>query len=257
MEYIIICLAALITAALTLFSGFGLGTLFLPVFALFFPLEVAIALTAIVHLLNNLLKFIMLGRHADLGVLWRFGLPAIVAAGFGAQTLVWLSDLKPWLEYHLGSRYYQVMPVKVVVALLMIGFAMVELAPKFKHLAFEKRWLPLGGLLSGFFGGLSGHQGALRSAFLIRSGLTPQSFIATGVVIACLVDLARLSVYGTHMAGALTAGNLSVLVAATLSAFLGTFLGNRLLKKVTLAMMQILVAVMLLLIAAGLGTGLI
>ncbi|MBW1916618.1 MAG: hypothetical protein JRI57_01145 [Deltaproteobacteria bacterium] len=87
--------------------------------------------------------------------------------------------------------------------------------------------------------------------------MTPQSYIGTGVVIACLVDLARLSVYGTHMAGAATAVNLSYLVAAPLSAFSGTFLGNRLLKKVTLDMIQILVAVMLLLIAVGLGTGII
>ena len=29
-------------------------------------------------------------------------------------------------------------------------------------LEFDRRYLPLGGLLSGFFGGLSGHQGALR-----------------------------------------------------------------------------------------------
>jgi acyl-CoA reductase-like NAD-dependent aldehyde dehydrogenase len=42
-------------------------------------------------------------------------------------------------------------------------------------------YLPVGGLLSGFFGGLSGHQGALRSVFLLRAGLTKESFIATGV----------------------------------------------------------------------------
>ncbi len=41
MEYVIIPLAALTVSCLTLFSGFGLGTLLMPVFALFFPIETA------------------------------------------------------------------------------------------------------------------------------------------------------------------------------------------------------------------------
>jgi len=57
----IVALVALVAAALTLFSGFGLGSLLLPAFALFFDLDVAIAATAVVHLLNNLFKTGMLG----------------------------------------------------------------------------------------------------------------------------------------------------------------------------------------------------
>jgi hypothetical protein len=64
MAYAFVCLAAFGTAVLTLFSGFGLGSLLLPVFALFFPLESAVAVTAIVHLCNNLFKVGLLGRHA-------------------------------------------------------------------------------------------------------------------------------------------------------------------------------------------------
>ena len=67
MHYLIICTAAFLVSGLTLFSGFGLGTLLLPVMALFFPIDAAIALTAIVHCLNNLFKFALLGRHADQG----------------------------------------------------------------------------------------------------------------------------------------------------------------------------------------------
>ena len=46
MIYAAVCLAALIAAALTFVSGFGLGTLLLPAFALFVPPEVAVAATA-------------------------------------------------------------------------------------------------------------------------------------------------------------------------------------------------------------------
>jgi hypothetical protein len=44
MAYFIICLVAIITSALTLFSGFGLGTLLMPAFAVFFTVDLAIAL---------------------------------------------------------------------------------------------------------------------------------------------------------------------------------------------------------------------
>lgn len=56
MEEIIIAVVALLASALTFFSGFGLGTVLMPVFAAFFPVDLAIALTAIVHFLNNVFK---------------------------------------------------------------------------------------------------------------------------------------------------------------------------------------------------------
>ena len=111
--------------------------------------------------------------------------------------------------------------------------------------------------MSGFFGGLSGNQGALRSPFLLKAGLSRDGYIATGVVIACLVDVTRLGVYGTRFSRAGGTENLALLATATAAAFLGAFLGARFMKKVTMRSIQILVAVMLLGIAMGLGLGMI
>ncbi len=256
MHYVIICTAAFLASGLTLFSGFGLGTILLPTMAIFFPLDTAIALTAVVHLLNNLFKLALLGRQADKKTVLRFGLPAVLAAVLGAELLLWLSHLQPLLTYQMFGRQFQVMPVKLVVACLMVFFALFELLPRFAGIAVEKKYLPLGGFLSGFFGGLSGHQGAWRSVFLLKSGLSKESFIATGVVITLMVDIPRIIVYSARLP-LLQGDGLSLLAAAVLAAFAGAFLGNRLLKKVTLRTIQILVALMLLLIAAGLGLGLI
>src|SRR3989337_2025783 len=99
MNYLVICLAAFFASGLTLFSGFGLGTLLLPAMAIFFPIDLAIALTAVVHFLNNLFKLALLGRHADRSVVWRFGVPAILSAVLGAKALLWLSHLQPLLTY--------------------------------------------------------------------------------------------------------------------------------------------------------------
>ena len=81
---VIVGIAAFGVSLLTLFSGFGLGTLLMPVFALFFPVEVAVASTAVVHAANNLFKVGLLARRAPLDVIVRFGAPAIVASFFGA-----------------------------------------------------------------------------------------------------------------------------------------------------------------------------
>lgn len=257
MEYLVICTAAVIASGLTLFSGFGLGTLLMPVFAVFFPVDAAVAMTAVVHFLNNLFKLALLGRNADRGVVLRFGLPAVAAAFLGALMLLWLSGLSPLFTYHLFGRELQVMSVKLTVALLMVLFAVIELIPALEELSFDRKYLPLGGVLSGFFGGLSGNQGALRSAFLVRCGLSKEAFIATGVVIACLVDVSRISIYSTHLSAAGFGNNGPLLLTAVLSAFSGAFIGSRLVKKVTMRIVQILVSVMLFGIAAGLGAGFI
>ena len=65
MEYVLIPMVALLASGLTLFSGFGLGTLLMPAFALFFSVDVAIAMTAIVHFMNNMFKLALLGRKAE------------------------------------------------------------------------------------------------------------------------------------------------------------------------------------------------
>jgi uncharacterized membrane protein YfcA len=257
MEYVVVSIAAIITSGLTLFSGFGLGTLLMPVFAVFFPVEVAIALTAIVHFLNNLFKLVLVGRHTEKSVVLRFGVAAVIFAYLGARTLVLLSGLKSLVSYHVFGTSFEITPVNLVIAVLLVGFAVVELLPRLAQVSFERRYLPLGGALSGFFGGLSGHQGALRSLFLLKAGLARESYIATGVVIACLVDLTRLGVYGAHFSEARGSENLPLLATATVSAFLGAFLGSRFMKEVTMRAIQVLVAVMLLGIAVGLGLGLI
>lgn len=257
MEYIIISIAALLTSGLTLFSGFGLGTLLMPVFAIFFSIDIAVALTAVVHFANNIFKLILVGRHADKSVVLKFGLPAILAALIGAWALLSLSDIQPLFNYQFFSKELQVMPIKLIISVLMVIFALFEILPSFQNIAFEKKYLPLGGIMSGFFGGLSGHQGALRSAFLLKSGLTKESFIGTGVVIACLVDITRLSVYSTHFATVNFQDNVFLLISATVAAFLGAFIGSRLIKKITLRTIQIIVSILLFIIALGLGTGLI
>lgn len=249
MDYFVICIMALIGSALTLFSGFGLGTLLLPVFGLFFPIEIAIILTSIVHFLNNSFKLLLFGKNADKKIVLAFGIPAILFAFLGAYTLKLLSTMEPIFQYTIAEKIYVIMPIKLIIGILLMVFSLIEFIPKYKNLSFDKKYLPIGGVLSGFFGGISGHQGALRSAFLIRTNLSKEVFIATGVVIACLVDVSRLSVYIPQIIENKINLDYKLLAFATLSAFSGVYFGNKILQKTTITTIQNIVAIMLMLYA--------
>jgi uncharacterized protein len=263
MHYAIVCLAALGAATLTLFSGFGLGTLLLPVFALFFPLPVAVAATAVVHLANNLFKLGLLGKYARRAIVLRFGVPAAASAFLGAALLGRLAGLQPVASWAAGGHVHVITPMGLTFGVLIVGFALVELLPAYAQLGFGLRWMPLGGALSGFFGGLSGQQGALRAAFLSRAGLTRDAFLGTSVTCAVCVDVARLLVYGfafyrahfAAVAGMQERGGL--IVAATLAAFAGSFAGTRLVRKVTLRTLQRCVGAGLALVGLAIGAGLV
>jgi len=249
-------------AGLTLYSGFGLGTLLLPVFALFYPVEVAVLATAVVHGANNVFKASLVGRYADWRVYLLFGLPAIAFAVLGALSLGALAELRTELAWRLGDMSGVTTPLKLIMCALILLFALFELLPRLKNVRFDRKYLPLGGVLSGFFGGLSGHQGALRSAFLVKTGLSTQAFVGTNAVIGLSVDLVRILTYLVLLAWVggkleLPAGSAPLVATGVLAAFAGVLIGKRYLHKVKMDWVQALTGFLLLTVALLLGSGLI
>ena len=257
LEYVIIPAVALVASLLAFYSGFGLGTILLPAVAIFFPVNIAIALTALVHLLNHLFRLTLVAKHADRGIILRFGLVAVAASFAGAQLLTRVTVLKQLFSYQLLGKTFAVTPVKLTVAVMIIFFSLWEALPQLQKISFSRKYLPLGGLLSGFFGGFSGQQGPMRSAFLIKSGLGKESYIATNTVIAVMVDITRLAVYFTSFSLVSAERNAVLIAITTAAGFAGALLGNFWLKKVTMRVIQVMVAVMLLGIGLALGSGLI
>ena len=257
MEILIISLAACFTAVHTFFTGFGLGTILTPVFVIFFPVDLAITLTGVFHFFNNIFKVFLIGRNADLAVLIRFGIPAVFTAALGAWALLNIAYLKPLWQNSLGTHSFTITPGKLVSSILLALFVLAEVMPFLNRLKFTGEKLVLGGSLSGFFGGLSGHQGALRSAFLVKAGLSKEIFIGTSAVIACFIDFTRLALYATRFGQSGLGHNLALILSATLAALAGAYLGRRLLQKITFKLIQKLVTVLLLLISIALGTGIL
>ena len=255
--YFIVVATALLASILTFFSGFGLGTILLPVFSLFFDLPTAILLTAIVHFMNNIFKFFLIGKKINKKIFLSFGLPSLFAALAGAWCLGQISNSYYLFSYQLFSHTFSVSILGLVISLLMIFFAFWEVIPFFKRLSFNQNKIMLGGFLSGFFGGLTGHQGALRTAFLIRLQLEKEMFIATGIAIACLVDAARMAVYATSINVHLIHNNYRLLISAIISAWIGALIGNKLIKKTTYNFIKWFVLVFMITIALFVGSGIL
>jgi len=93
----------------------------------------------------------------------------------------------------------------------------------------------------------------MRSAFLSKAGLTKESFIATGIVIAVLIDITRISVYSVYFQNRLIASNWLLIVSAILSAFIGM----KFMKKITLKTVQYVVGIMLIILGIFMCVGII
>jgi uncharacterized membrane protein YfcA len=113
---------------------------------------------------------------------------------------------------------------------------------------WSSRWRPSGlvvavfGLLSGFFGGVAGNQGGLRSAALLAFGLRPMPFVATATATGLLVDAARTPIYLWHSGSALVPLWPPIVVASA-GVLLGTMLGERMLLGLSARRFGQLVAV--------------
>jgi uncharacterized membrane protein YfcA len=84
------------------------------------------------------------------------------------------------------------------------------------------------GLASGFFGGIAGNQGGIRSGALMAFGLAPLALVATATATGLAVDAARMPVYLWNTGRELV-GLRAPIIAATAGVVIGTFLGERLL----------------------------
>lgn len=214
MDHVFIYLTAFIAAGLALLSGFGLGTILTPVFLLFYEPKIAIFLVAVVHLSNNLLKFTIFRQHIDLTILKRFGILALIGSLIGA----------------FGQAYVAGLWLKKLIGIVLIYLGIQEWFPKQLRFRFPKSVDPVGGFLSGLVGGLVGNQGAIRSAFLLNYSISKEAFIATGVVIACVIDITRIPVYWISYGEAISQSWPPLLILMGVS-FAGTFAGTVLLKR--------------------------
>lgn len=259
MDFLLIGVVAFTASCLTFFSGFGLGTLLLPAFALFLAAPAAVAATAVVHLLNGVFKGALVYKTAHWPTVLKFGIPAVPGAVLGAFLLTLLGE-QPAFRWSAAGYEFTPSAAGVLIGAILIIFAILEMIPWFQRLQAPPRLIPVGGAATGLFGGLTGQQGALRSMFLLRAGLDAKQFIATGVLVSIFIDLARVPTYFSAFAASsldLDARQMWLIAFGALAAFAGAWLGSRYLKKATIGVVRVIVASLMFVIGGALIFGLI
>ena len=212
MFFAAVFIVAILSGATATVVGFGIGSLMTPLLAIKFGTTTAVALVTVPHAAATAVRCWRLRAHVDRVVLVRFGLLSAAGALAGA-----------FIYTRLGPGAL----TRVLGGLLLLT-AVAQLT------GWTSRWQPRGpvvalfGLLSGFFGGIAGNQGGLRSAALTAFGLPPLAFVASATAIGLLVDVARTPVYLWH-SGHVLRTLWAPIVVGTAGVLIGTLVGERIL----------------------------
>ncbi len=210
--YAVLLLAAVFSGATASVVGFGIGSLLTPLLATRLGTGVAVAAVMIPHAAATGLRCWRLRASIDRAILLRFGLLSAAGGLLGAL-----------LYSRIGGS-----ELTGVLGALLLLTAVAQLS------GWSTRWHPRGvlvgllGIGSGFFGGLAGNQGGLRSAALAAFDLPPAVFVATATATGLMVDLARAPVY-LRLTGARLLPLWQPIGIAVAGVLLGTVLGERIL----------------------------
>lgn len=226
-DWLTFLVCAFLAEVIGTMAGFGAATILTPFAALFMDMKTAITVVAVFHLFGNSSRLYFFGRQIDWRVWRQFGLTGVLFSLLGAAAAAALPSQALRLAFGL---------------FLLLYVALSVAAPR---LTLPKSALMLagGGAVSGFIAGLLGTGGAVRSACLLVFGMARDAYLGTSAAIALVVDATRVPVY--LASGLLPQAMLPVLLSMMAVAFAGSWLGQRLVRRVPPAHFRAFVLAML------------
>jgi uncharacterized membrane protein YfcA len=230
-ELLLVC-AGVFGGAVASIAGFGIGSLLTPAIAVATGTKLAVAVVSVPHLIGTSIRFSRFRRDIDWAIVRSFGATSAAGGLIGALLNTWATSRA--LEIVFGSL------------LMTAGLSQITGAAKRWRLRGRLAWF--GGAVSGFFGGLVGNQGGIRTAAMLGFDVDKRRFVATTTAVALLIDLARVPVYLAVDTAALVR-MWPLITLATIGVVAGTFFGETLLTRVPERKFRTVVGVMLL----GLG----
>jgi len=179
MEIALIALLTIIAGMVGTITGFGTSTIMVPVLLIWFPLPMTLLLVGIIHWFGDIWKIALFRKGFNWRLVFAFGIPGV---------------LLTWLGAHFVFTAPEEMLSRILGGFLVAYTLFLFLNPSFK---FKDSTITaaVGGGLSGFFAGVFGVGGAVRSAFLTAFDLPKAVYIATAGAIGLGVDSARLVEY--------------------------------------------------------------
>ncbi|MDE0954072.1 MAG: sulfite exporter TauE/SafE family protein [Candidatus Poseidoniales archaeon] len=213
-ELLLISFGAFIAAALTVPAGFGLSTILTPLVLLLLPVHEAVAVVAIVHCAHNAGKYLSLRESVDFSAFRRYGIWLVFGSIIGAL-----------LQNQVSGD-----PLLLLVGIFLIILPILSISEKWTGYTIPEANDQMGGFGSGFMGGLSGHQGALRAMFLTRRLPDKMAYAATASVLALCVDISRIPVYLFFRTDEITS-HLNLTIVLVISALIGVRVGKKWLQS--------------------------
>lgn len=197
---------------------------------LLLPVQVVLGVTGAFHVFSNLAKLWLFGRHIDRRLALLLGVPSVLLVVLGA----WLSSIwtGPGIQLTLG--------------VFLVFFALLFLLRPTLKLPPTRLNAVAGGGLAGFLAGLTGTGGAVRGLSLAAFDLEKSVFVGTSAAIDMAVDLSRTVVYFRQ--GYMPPATYGYIAGLVVVAFVGSWLGKRLLGRVPQELFRRGVLVLLLLI---------
>lgn len=196
-------------------AGFGIGSFLIPLISIQTGTKIAIVLASLPHFLGTGIRFALFRAKVNRKILLRFGL--LSAAGGLTGAFI--------------HTFFESNVLQLIFAVMLILAGTFGILRAFEQLRFGRVGAGLSGLVSGFFGGLVGEQGGIRSVALLNFGIQKEAFIATATATALLVDLVRMPIYFLSQ-GAVAAEFISILALSSFAVIAGTFTGAFLLKRI-------------------------
>jgi len=213
-EIFIVSLGAFLAAALTVPAGFGLSTILTPLVLILLPVHEAVAVVAVVHCAHNAGKYIALKEAVDFHAFRRYGVWLVVGSIIGAL-----------LQNQVPND-----PLLLLVGIFLVILPILTISEKWTGYRIPEANDRLGGFGSGFMGGLSGHQGALRAMFLTRRLPDKMAYAATASVLALCVDVSRIPVYLFFRTEEISE-EMTLIVVLVISALIGVRVGKKWLQS--------------------------
>ena len=212
---LLVLLAAIISGGVAGISGFGIGSILTPLLSIQTGTKIAVALVSIPHVIATAVRFWGLRHAVDRRVFINFGILSAVGGLLGAL-----------LNGRANSP-----ALAIVFGGLLIFAGISGLAGWTQRMRFGHRTAWIAGALSGFFGGLVGNQGGIRSAALLGFGISKESLVATATAIGLIVDAARMPVYVVNYPHQI-AEHTTLTLCAIAGVLIGTIWGVKLLRQI-------------------------
>lgn len=211
---ILFLIAAFFAEIIGTMAGFGSSTVFLPIALLFFDFRTALVLVAVFHMAGNIGRITFFRHGFKKELLLKFGVPSVIFTIIGAFLVDFVSQ--PMLKLILGV---------FLIAYVVASFYRSDLSmrPAMSNTV-------IGGSISGFFAGLIGTGGALRSSFLMSYNLEKSVYISTAAAISLAVDISRIPVYLAR--GYLPVEYYYFIPALFVIAVTGSFTGKKILYRI-------------------------